>query len=86
MMEYISELDPNIKDFITFKNALGIGYKTSSFYLKDLDRYNYSHGNYSTLTKEIAEGWATQQAEKSTGQGVWEIPSKHGTPGCICSG
>ncbi|MDO5139473.1 MAG: tyrosine-type recombinase/integrase [Oscillospiraceae bacterium] len=74
MMEYISKLAPDIKGFIAFKNALGIGYQTSSFYLKELDRYNYSHGNYSTLTKEIAEGWAMQQAKKSTSQNRSWIP------------
>jgi len=74
MMEYISKLATDIEGFIDFKNALGIKYKTSSYYLKELDRYNYSHGNYSTLTKEIAEGWATQQTEKSTSQNRSWIP------------
>lgn len=74
MIEFISRLAPDIRKFIEFKNSLGIKYKTSSVYLKELDRYNYDHGNYSTLTKDIAEGWATEHAGKSTSQDRSWIP------------
>ncbi len=65
MNEYISNLSPLIIDFIEFKNALGIEYKTSSCYLKQLDLYNYEHKNLSILDKKTAEGWALSHAEKS---------------------
>jgi integrase/recombinase XerD len=72
---YISNLAPMIENFIKFKNALGIQYKSSAYYLKQLDRYNSSHGNASILTKEITEGWALQQANKTTsGDRSWVSP------------
>ena len=51
MNDFISNLAPDIEDFIKFKRSLGIQYKTSSYYLKQLDRYNHEHGNYSELRK-----------------------------------
>jgi integrase len=60
MNDYISKLGPKIENFLKFKNSLGIEYKASSFYLKQLDKYNMSHGNKNILTKEICEGWALE--------------------------
>lgn len=68
MSIFISNLAPSLLDFLSFKNALGIEYTTSQFYLRQLDRFNYEHGNYNSLTKEIAEAWANQHANKSTTQ------------------
>lgn len=72
---YISNLASMIENFIKFKNALGVQYKSSVYYLKQLDRYNYSHGNASILTKEVTEGWALQHADKTTsGDRSWVSP------------
>lgn len=68
MSMFISNLAPSLLDFLSFKNALGIEYKIGQFYLRQLDIFNYEHGNHNNLTKEIAEGWANQQANKSTTQ------------------
>ena len=68
MSMFISNLTTSLLDFLSFKNALGIEYKTGQFYLRQLDICNYEHGNYNGLTKELAEGWANQQANKSTTQ------------------
>lgn len=68
MSMFISNLTTSLLDFISFKNALGIEYKTGQFYLRQLDIFNYEHGNHNNLTKELAEGWANQQASKSTTQ------------------
>ncbi len=77
MSIYISNLASMIENFIKFKIALGIQYKTSVYYLKQLDIYNYSHGNASILTKEIAEGWALQYAAKTTSEDrSWVSPIK----------
>ena len=56
MREFTSNLAPKLKDFLSYKNALGIKYETSRVYLLQLDRYNLEHGNNSSLTKEVAEG------------------------------
>jgi integrase len=68
MSIFISNLAPSLLDFLSFKNALGIEYKTGQFYLRQLDIFNYEHGNHNILTKEMVEGWANQQANKSTTQ------------------
>ena len=65
MREFTSNLAPKLKDFLSYKNALGIKYETSRVYLLQLDRYNLEHGNNSSLTKEVAEGWVIQHTEKS---------------------
>lgn len=75
MSIYISNLASMIENFIKFKNALGVQYKTSVYYLKQLDIYNYSHGNASILTKEVTEGWALQYAAKNiSGDRSWVSP------------
>ena len=51
MREFTSNLAPKLKDFLSYKNALGIKYETSRVYLLQLDRYNLEHGNNSSLTK-----------------------------------
>ena len=56
MNQYISNLKPLIEDFLKFKNALGIQYKSGSYYLKQLDLYNLDHGNFSIPNREIVEG------------------------------
>ena len=71
---FISNIAQSLADFLSFKNALGIEYKTSQVYLRQLDIYNYGHGNFGTLTKEVAEGWAMQHANKSTSQDRSWIP------------
>ena len=77
MSIYISNLASMIENFIKFKNALGIQYKTSVYYLKQLDIYNCSHGNANILTKEITEGWALQYAAKTTSEDrSWISPIK----------
>ena len=65
MREFTSNLAQKLKDFLSYKNALGIKYETSRVYLLQLDRYNLEHGNNSSLTKEVAEGWVIQHTEKS---------------------
>jgi len=75
MNEYISKLAPLIIEFIEFKNALGIEYKTSRYYLKQLDIYNYNHKNLSNLDCETVEEWALLHAEKSiSGDRSWISP------------
>jgi integrase len=75
MNKYISKFAPLINDFIAFKNALGIEYKTGKYYLKQLDLYNYEHRNLSILERETVEGWALKHAEKSiTGDRSWISP------------
>ena len=75
MNEYISELAPLIIEFIEFKNALGIEYKTSRYYLKQLDIYNYNHKNLSNLDRGTVEEWALLHAEKSiSGDRSWISP------------
>lgn len=75
MREYISNLAPSINDFIEFKNALGIKYETASYYLMQLDKYNYAHKNVAVPDKETVEGWALKHAEKSvTGDRSWISP------------
>ena len=53
MNKYISNLAPLIIDFIEFKNALGIEYKTGKHFLKQLDVYNYDHNNQRLFTTQI---------------------------------
>ena len=48
MNTFISRLGPVITDFLDFKHALGIKYTSASVYLRELDRYNASHGDHST--------------------------------------
>lgn len=55
MNNYISNLAPLIDEFIKFKNALGIKYKTSEYYLKQLDLYNYEHQNLSILDRDTVD-------------------------------
>lgn len=75
MNQYISNLGPFIKDFIKFKNALGIQYKTGAYCLKQLDLYNLEHGNLTIPNREIVEGWATKHAKKTiTGDRSWISP------------
>ncbi|XCP86168.1 hypothetical protein ABXS75_04990 [Roseburia hominis] len=65
MNDFTSNLKPLIEDFFEFKHALGFKYDTGRFYLEQLDKYNACHANVDVLTRETAEGWANQQAEKS---------------------
>lgn len=65
MSIFISNLAPSLDDFLSFKNALGIEYKTAKVYLRQLDIYNFEHGNFISLTKEVADGWAIKHASKS---------------------
>jgi integrase/recombinase XerD len=75
MNDFTSNLKPLIEDFLEFKHALGIKYDTGRFYLEQLDKYNACHTNEVVLTREIAEGWAKQHAEKSvTGDRSWVSP------------
>ena len=75
MHEFTSNLKPLIEDFLKFKHALGIKYDTGSFYLEQLDKYNKCHSNSAILTRDLAEGWANQQAEKSiTSDRSWISP------------
>lgn len=75
MNNFTSNLKPLIEDFLEFKHALGVKYDTGRFYLEQLDKYNVCHTNEVILTREIAEGWANKQAEKSiTGDRSWISP------------
>ena len=75
MSDLISNLALEIRDFIKFKNSLGIEYKTGLYYLKQLDKYNYEHGNYDDFKKDITENLAMQHANKSTtGDRSWISP------------
>jgi len=65
MREYISNLAPSIKEFIEFKNAIGIKYETGSYYLMQLDLYNFAHKNVTVPDKDTVDGWARMHAEKS---------------------
>ena len=65
MRTFVSRIAPAISSFLDYKHALGIKYETAAVYLRGLDRYNQLHGDYNTLVKEVAEGWAFEQAAKS---------------------
>jgi integrase len=65
MSDFVSRLAPKINDFIEFKNSLGIQYAMGRYYLQQLDKYNFEHGNYDVLRKDIAEGWAKSHSCKS---------------------
>ena len=66
MNQFVSNLGPAMLKFLEFKHALGIKYQSGEVYLRELDRYNLNHGNYSTLIKPVADGWALEHAAKST--------------------
>lgn len=66
MNTFVSRLEPAINDFLDYKHALGIKYTAAAVYLGELDRYNQTHGDYNTLIKEVAEGWAFEHAAEST--------------------
>ena len=75
MTDFVSRLGPAMSDFLDYKNALGIKYTSASVYLRELDRYNASHGDYSTLAKVVVDGWAIEHAGKSTtGDRSWVSP------------
>lgn len=87
MSIFISNLTEKLEEFISFKNSLGIEYITCQVHLRHLDAYNYEHGNFSTLTKEIAEAWVMYRAGKSTtkdrslytpNQRIRSLPKKYG--------
>lgn len=75
MNTFVSRLGPMMADFLDYKHALGIKYASASVYLRELDRYNASHGDHSTLVKEVVDGWAIEHAGKSTtGDRSWVSP------------
>ena len=74
MSRFISGLSDKLDDFMAYKNALGIKYGTSTVYLREFDRYNFDHGNYTTLTKEVAEGWVLWHSGKTESQDRSWIP------------
>lgn len=75
MRTYISNLAPLINDFLEFKHALGIKYETASYYLMQLDKYNYTHKNVTIPDQETVEGWVLKHEEKSvTGNRSWISP------------
>jgi len=75
MNAFVSRLGTAITDFLDYKHALGIKYDTCEVYLRELDLYNYSHGNHDTLLKEVVENWAFEHAGKSTsGDRSWVSP------------
>lgn len=55
MNTFVSRLGPMMADFLDYKHALGIKYASASVYLRELDRYNASHGDHSTLVKEVVD-------------------------------
>ena len=66
MKPFFSKLSTVIEDFLAYKHALGIKYKSAEVYLHELDQYNFSHGNYGTLVKAVVDSWACEHAAKST--------------------
>jgi len=74
MKDFISKLAGRLNDFLDYKHALGIKYDTCRVHLLELDNYNLEHGNYDTLTKEVAESWAVWHAEKFESQDRSWIP------------
>ena len=74
MSTFISNLADKLDDFIAYKNALGISYNTSRVYLRELDKYNFEHGNHASLTKEMTEGWAVWHTGKTESQDRSWIP------------
>ncbi len=74
MKDFISKLAGKFNDFLDYKHALGIKYGTCRVHLLELDNYNFGHGNYDTLTKEMTENWAVWHAEKSESQDRSWIP------------
>lgn len=75
MRTYISNLAPLINDFLEFKHALGIKYDTASYYLMQLDKYNYTYKNVTIPDQETVEGWVLKYEEKSvTGNRSWISP------------
>lgn len=66
MNTFVSKLGPSMTNFMVYKRALGIKYATASVYLRELDHYNASHGDHSTLVKDVVDGWAIEHAGKST--------------------
>lgn len=74
MRAFISALASKLNDFVAYKNALGIKYDTSRVHLLELDRFNFEHGNYGSLTKEMTEGWAIWHAGKTESQDRSWIP------------
>ena len=75
MNTFVSRLGPAMTDFLDYKHALGIKYTSASVYLRELDRYNASHGDHSTLVKEVVDGWSIEHAGKSTtGDRSWVSP------------
>lgn len=66
MKGFVSDLAPAITGFLDYKHALGIKYATAAVYLHELDDYNYAHGNYSTLVKDVVDNWAQEHAGRST--------------------
>ena len=59
-VDFESALAPHLLDFLKFKNALGIKYQSSSYYLKSLDRFNLNHGNSGNLEQDVVEAWVKQ--------------------------
>ena len=75
MTYFVSELGPAMSNFLTYKHALGIKYTSALVYLRELDKYNASHGNHHTLVKKVVDGWALEHAGKSTtGDRSWVSP------------
>lgn len=74
MNGYVSRLADKLCAFVSFKNALGIKYETCQVHLRQLDQYNLAHGNYGTLTKEVAEGWALERAARTESRDRSWIP------------
>lgn len=65
MNEYVSNFAPLIIEFLEFKNSLGFQYNTGTYYLKQLDIYNFNHKNIRIPDRDTVEGWALMHAEKS---------------------
>lgn len=65
MKEFVSNLGSSMEGFLEFKHALGMKYRAPEFYLHELDRYNFDHGNFDSLTKDVTEGWALERATKT---------------------
>ena len=75
MTAFVSRLGPAISDFLDYKHALGYKYTSASVYLRELDRYNATHGNHHMLVKEVVDGWALEHAGRSTtGDRSWVSP------------
>ena len=65
MKKFMSNLKHHLIGFLELKHSLNIEYVTGEYYLKNYDKFNYSHKNLDYLDKETAELWIKNKKEAS---------------------